>query len=581
MVFESLGQFATENRIISLIARERGKYASKDGGSQNDKLRNRVLAMTPPHKYWVNPGRGTLPQKADHGLAAWTYRKKSASIRVYRSILRYKKMLEAHPDREPVKWYSNLSNFVKQIQETLSSKGVLKLAPPTIIAKYKETDTASNTIVYRPICLYKDLDTKIIQALAYQYILHYFDRFFHKNMLFMRAPREIEENRYRTPQYLDAIDMVSDYRDKNKGRPIYVGECDIQKFYDIFNHDTIIECFEDLFEAAKKDKNLEIEDDSQFDSLRRVIKAFLDSYDFYSEVFAKNNDSEYWKDEIRRRTKVDSPSPKCIFKWVKEDDFLKCYTKEEFLEARDSKKLGIPQGGALSGIIVNVVMRVVDRPIVEERDSQRLFIRYCDDILLMHTDKEKCKSYLETYYSQLIKTRLVPHPRKDVSSFKSKTRETETLPGFWKAKSRNVYLWGPGGGDASDWVAFVGYEMRSTGEIRLRKDKIDGEYKKIARQFHKISGAKDVREALANHEKLSEERQMKLMERMARLPNHFKDYEKAGPNKYTFSQARRLDKYLYLKRFKAAKLIGCQNPASVAQSFETYSDVIDNKHDGQ
>lgn len=125
---------------------------------------------------------------------------------------------------------------------------------------------------------------------------------------------------------------------------------------------------------------------------------------------------------------------------------------------------------------------MVDKPIVGPADSERLFIRYCDDILLMHTDRKRCEVYLETYYRRLLDCKLIPHPRKDVAECKSGTK---TGADFWHFKSKNVYLWGPGEGNASDWIAFVGYEMRRTGEIRVRKDKIDAEFKRIARRLDK------------------------------------------------------------------------------------------------
>lgn len=52
------------------------------------------------------------------------------------------------------------------------------------------------------------------------------------------------------------------------------------------------------------------------------------------------------------------------------------------------------------------------------------------------------------------------------------------------------------------------------------------------------------------------EQQDKLMARMDTLADHIRDYEKAGNNVFTRSQARRLDKYLYRKSRQAAGKIG-------------------------
>ena len=126
-------------------------------------------------------------------------------------------------------------------------------------------------------------------------ILAKFDKYFHRNMLFMRAVRRVEGKRYEMPKFTDAIDLVSDFRRRNNWKPIYVGECDIQKFYGIFNYDVIVGCFEDLFAEAKDKDGAE---DKDFDLLRRVINAYLDSFNYPEYVMSKNDDPEYWKNEV-------------------------------------------------------------------------------------------------------------------------------------------------------------------------------------------------------------------------------------------------------------------------------------------
>ena len=99
--FEELGAFATDDRIIRLIAKERAKYTAKNGGSSNpfgsDVLYCRLKEMTPPHRLWKNPGRGKLPRTSSHGIARWTGRKKRATVRIYRSILKNRHLM---PDKE-------------------------------------------------------------------------------------------------------------------------------------------------------------------------------------------------------------------------------------------------------------------------------------------------------------------------------------------------------------------------------------------------------------------------------------------------------------------------------------------------
>ena len=136
-------------------------------------------------------------------------------------------------------------------------------------------------------------------------ILAKFDKYFHRNMLFMRAVRR---KRYEMLKFTDAIDLVSDFRRRNNWKPIYVWECDIQKFYDIFNYDVIVGCFEDLFDEAKVKDGAE---DKDFDPLRRVINAYLDSFNYPEYVMSKNEDPEYWNNEVRRHRSDLCPEPVC------------------------------------------------------------------------------------------------------------------------------------------------------------------------------------------------------------------------------------------------------------------------------
>lgn len=66
---------------------------------------------------------------------------------------------------------------------------------------------------------------------------------------------------------------------------------------------------------------------------------------------------------------------------------------------------------------------------------------------------------------------------------------------------------------------------------------------------------------------------------MDTLADHIRDYEKAGNNVFTRSQARRLDKYLYRKSRQAASKIGIDSTLrkSVARNRVTYLEKVQEK----
>ncbi|MBK8362805.1 MAG: hypothetical protein IPL24_03750 [Bacteroidetes bacterium] len=51
--------------------------------------------------------------------------------------------------------------------------------------------------------------------------------------------------------------------------------------------------------------------------------------------------------------------------------------------------MGIPQGGALSGLIANLVLDFADRKMQSLNDSKLLYVRFCDDMIIIHPSKKK------------------------------------------------------------------------------------------------------------------------------------------------------------------------------------------------
>ena len=555
-MIKSFGEFATDDAIIRLLAKERGKFDVKNHKKRKESDNPMYLAlkkMLPPRQLWPNPGKVRRPvQPKEQGPEKWTYEKRRAANHAYISICKQRR---EHPDAP---WARELNTFLQHIHDIVEGRVEARLESPDIIPMFKEQDPDSGDFIFRPICVYHELETKIILALAFRYIQITFDDCFHRNMLFMRsARRTLDGKGWATPNNLDAIRLVNSYRQKHTGELVFVGECDIQKFYDIFNHEDILRCFRELYELKARRNGV---GEDFFDPIDRILRAYLDSFDYYRHVMSLNNqDNPIWKHEKNKRRSKKCPDPVCRFKWVSDEKFVEagCYTLEELQAAKESGQLGVPQGGALSGIIVNVVMQSIDKEIVRGKDPGRLFIRYCDDILLMHTDKDKCEAYLNYYDGALRAHKLVPHPLHSVREFKNNCR---TLQPYWKAKSKKPFKWGDGAGDASDWIAFVGYEMRHTGEVRFRKDKVDKEFKHIARAYFQsyYSKAEEPKDRLGKLQEVSS----KFLQNQTIITL----------DRYTIAHAKHLDKYLVNKFYKAAR--HHQVEVSAREDLERYIDVL-------
>ena len=60
---------------------------------------------------------------------------------------------------------------------------------------------------------------------------------------------------------------------------------DIQKFYDVINHDVVLRCFRQIAQEAQLPQSHEVE---------RILKAYLDSYSFQKDIMSLNECEEYW-----------------------------------------------------------------------------------------------------------------------------------------------------------------------------------------------------------------------------------------------------------------------------------------------
>jgi hypothetical protein len=319
-----------------------------------------------------------------------------------------------------------------------------------------------------------------------------------------------------------AIKAIKEYIGRQRNKNIYVAECDIQKFFDIINHDVVLDCFDRLARKAG------IPD---YEQARNILKQYLDSYGFVPDVLSLNDNENYWKNPLRlHRGKVKG---RLMFKWVNEDDFLQAYSKEEF--AAERNRLGVPQGGALSCVISNVVLNDVDQVIVAYPDPDRLFVRYGDDIILMHTDREKCEELLEKYKKALLEHKLIFHKFENFSDLKDGEKNTKK---FWKGKSKPVFLWGRGEGNASEWIGFVGYEIHREGHTRLRLSTLDKKFKDVNRKYHKCLNAKH---------SSCEKHVRNVIERMETLPESLAKFSELENNIHLQRQLRRLDKFRYRK----------------------------------
>ncbi len=354
-------------------------------------------------------------------------------------------------------WYNNLISFVNKLRKDVLSGDLnsIEIGVPNIKGLKKEEK--NNKIIYRPIALY-DFSSKIICSITARYLTHYFDSIFHGCSYAFRGKNSLNQ----IPNHHDCIDAIAKYRNQNKN--LWVAECDIQKFFDTVQHDHLLDIFKKLIQEIQ-DKTLKAIDPRAI----VVFEKFLGSFCFQENVIPLNHNDKYF---------TTNNLPKGEFGWVEEELNTKFGT-----DYCKKFRIGVPQGNAISCFVSNLILHEVDKAVLEVTPVP-FYIRYCDDMILMHENQEACSMALGVYMDEIKKRFLLFHDPLDVTNY----REKENGKAFWKVKSKRPFFWGDKHVDERNvpWVSFVGYQMNFHGNLRVRKSTIKKEVKKQISETEKV-----------------------------------------------------------------------------------------------
>jgi hypothetical protein len=247
---------------------------------------------------------------------------------------------------------------------------------------------------------------------------------------------------------------------ENNDREIFVTECDIQKFFDCVNHSLIVRTLENFVSKYKIVLN---------QNAKEIFIQYLESYSFSKNVFPLNN-TDYFKN---RRMEG------AYFKWHPEILKKQFYDLKEYDSNLENLEIGVPQGGALSCFISNLLLHSVDESVLNTNRKDILYLRFCDDMIILHTDKGQCEKGLERYKDAIKKLKLLIHEPQEITNY-SKT--------FWKTKSKRPYKWASKQfmGSNVPWLAFVGYQIKYDGSIRVRKKSFEKEKRKQVKECEQV-----------------------------------------------------------------------------------------------
>lgn len=458
--------------------------------------------------------------------------KKAVNIKALKLTIKRDRKLRNNPEFTARTAYLDvLDDYVSRIREELHSVNELPLNAPTLLAKYKDetrNPDGSKVITCRPLAVFTALHDKIILAVTSRYLASKFNWYLHKNILSYRTARKFyDDERFYVTDFNDGIALIKEFRNTHEGK-IYAADCDIKKFYDTINHGIVRDCFMRMLDAA------DLCDEGKR-QVMRVMDAYLKSYNFYDNTLQASKQDGFWN-SIAKKCHDTNHQNTYKFGWVDDNEFAKCYgSKETFYSER--KNIGVPQGGSLSLLIADMVLNDVDQVIVgthdkPNEDQNLLLVRFCDDMILMHTDKSECERLMCEYCNSLSKHKLVYHKFTQVADVKDSHK---TKPEFWNVKSHATFCWCKGEGDESEWIGFLGYEMRNDGMLRLRKSNISKVEEKLWRKYY------GTLRAIKNTAMTQAEAIKHIDESYKELPNVLGFYKELEGNPILFMQLKHLN----------------------------------------
>lgn len=463
---KNFDSFFSEEKLIELLCKYRAKEANKRHGKhmvRNVSLHESTnkICITDKHsefKFLQDkfPTRRNWKKLNEYERKLFKDSIKINQQRLYKSYLFVKREVDIKGSAVP-NWYRNLMDFVEEIRKEVYTieQSTYEMNLPKIRGIKKEEK--KGVIVYRPIALYQIKD-KIICSLTSKYLVEYFENIFVElDCSFAFRPKNIQNL---VPDHHDCIQKIFEYKNLNPN--LWVAECDIQKFFDTVQHNHILDVLDKFSTIIEKKIGIKIDS-----CARKIFLLFLNSFSFQESVLKLD---ALWFEK--------NGLPFGEFKWVNADlnsKFGVNYTSDF--------KIGVPQGNAISCFIANLILHSVDEKI-KNYDSDMLYIRYCDDMILMHPDQVKCSEALNIFTKGINENFLLYHKAEKFSKYKS----VKVSHDFWKSKSKEPFFWNDKNFDDNciPWVSFVGYQIDFNGRIRVRKSTLKKETKKQISETQKI-----------------------------------------------------------------------------------------------
>lgn len=394
---------------------------------------------------------------------------------------------------EQTEWGERLMRLIRKVQQRMASPLLGEIAHPSLFLKKKincnltgtksagsdhkksavDGNSEGHPESYRIMSRYDRLEDHIIIGITAKYLTDQLDE--------TLDPSACAYRKQNDPSRTSAVQDLITYRKERMGQRIYVTECDLVSFFDTVHHDVAKLALHRAVIAATERGG--------FVDHRAVTICFdyLSSYSFTGYALPWGR-QELAKKHINGAIAGD----------VSE-------TMHRFYRDPASEPLGLPQGGALSNLLSNLIMDHADRAVHRlagtQMDADLFYRRFCDDMILMHTNETRCFDGLLRFMTAIRELKLCHHTPVSIKQYNAAYYHHKSkYPYCWEApfalkghsKGRNLHDGiesASASASASDnalslspaipWVSFLGYQIKWDGSVRIRKSTLQKEKRTV------------------------------------------------------------------------------------------------------
>jgi len=411
------------------------RWRLRGKGTRGEYGRTDVGEVLPPRKMWSRAGvkerKGVDPavvRKQSILRTIFRYCESNSPLppHLYKSGGKQNRVRSAEKLKDEI-WGRKLLALVEEVQKAVFS-GAVAFETPKMFEIEKGRENGVKKV--RRVASFERLLDRVILSRMTAYVRDVLEPSLTEHCYSFRSDPSISHQL--------AIARLQEWRWAMTARPesapyraaesIFVAECDIVKFFDSISHDVVRRCWDGMGFDARAGK---------------VLEAYLG-------VYAANG-----------YVTVDGGG---------------------LGSARPTKtRRGLPQGGSLSTVLANLVLRVADAAVQKVDDGQLFYARFCDDVVFAHPSEEGCRRAMEAYAVALRGLDLPLHPVEDFVYRPADGSATE----YYSIKSKDPFRWRAaevGERGCAPWVSFLGSQIRYDGETRIRKESIKNHIRSLGRE---------------------------------------------------------------------------------------------------